>query len=68
LEAGKSEIENAERARPGYGGTMGRQNMQLIPDDPIVQSIERTGYPPWIDADYEETDEEEDTEDGESDY
>ena len=42
--------------------------MQLIPDDPIVQSIERTGYPPWIDADFEETDEEEDTEDGESDY
>ena len=42
--------------------------MQLIPDDPIVRCIERTGYPPWIDADYEETDEEVDTEDGESDY
>lgn len=39
--------------------------MQLIPDDPIVKSIERTGYPPWIDADYEENeDEEEENEDG----
>ena len=36
--------------------------MRLIPDDPIVASMERTGYPPWlfadtediIDADYEE--------------
>lgn len=39
--------------------------MKLIPDDPIVACIERTGYPPWlfadteeiIDADYEEIDE-----------
>lgn len=31
--------------------------MKLIPDDPIIASIERTGYPPWIDADYEEIDE-----------
>lgn len=28
--------------------------MQLIADDSIVSSIERTGYLPWIDADYEE--------------
>lgn len=34
--------------------------MLLIPDDYIVRSIERTGYPPWIDADYEEIDDEED--------
>ena len=40
--------------------------MRLIPDDPIVASMERTGYPPWmlwadteeiIDADFEEIDE-----------
>ena len=28
-----------------------------IPDDPIIRAMERTGYPPWIDADYEEIDE-----------
>ena len=28
--------------------------MKLIPDDPIVACIERSGYPPWIDADFEE--------------
>ena len=22
--------------------------MKLIPDDPIVSCIERTGYPPWL--------------------
>lgn len=22
-----------------------------IPDDPIIQSMERTGFPPWIDPD-----------------
>lgn len=32
--------------------------MKLIPDDPIIASIERTGYPHWIDADYEEIGEE----------
>lgn len=31
--------------------------MRLIPDDPIIRAMERTGYPPWIDADYEEIDE-----------
>lgn len=29
----------------------------LIPDDPIISCMERTGYPPWIDADFEEIDE-----------
>lgn len=33
--------------------------MILIPDDPIIACIERTGYPPWIDDD-EELEEEED--------
>ena len=28
-----------------------------IPDDPIIRAMERTGYPPWIDADYVEIDE-----------
>ena len=31
--------------------------MLLIPDDPIIHSMEMTGYPSWIDADYEEIDE-----------
>ena len=22
--------------------------MEIIPDDPIIRSIESTGYPPWI--------------------
>ena len=25
--------------------------MQLIPDDPIIVSMMRTGYPPWYDDD-----------------
>ena len=32
--------------------------MILIPDDPIISALERTGYPPWIDADFEEIEEE----------
>lgn len=28
--------------------------MIQIPDCPIIRSIERTGYPPWMDADWEE--------------
>ena len=34
--------------------------MRPIPDDPIIRSIERTGYPPWMrdeDDDEEEEDE-----------
>ena len=41
--------------------------MRDIPDDPIIASMLRTGYPPWIDADYEEIDEEEDLEEQEGD-
>lgn len=29
----------------------------LIPDDPIISAMERTGYPPWMDADDYETEE-----------
>lgn len=40
--------------------------MRLIPDDPIIRCIERTGYPPWWhQPDYPDsmfTDEEEDDE------
>lgn len=28
--------------------------MILIPDDPIISAIERTGFPPWQDDDEEE--------------
>ena len=28
--------------------------MQLIPDDPIISAIERTGYPPWMQGDDED--------------
>lgn len=31
--------------------------MRQIPDDPIIRCMERTGYPPWIDPDYEEPEE-----------
>ncbi len=34
-----------------------------IPDDPIIRSIERTGYPPWIDPDYSGDESEEDDDD-----
>lgn len=40
--------------------------MRLIPDDPIISAIMRTGYPPWIDADFEEMEEELDEEDEET--
>lgn len=39
--------------------------MQLLRDDPIISFIERTGYPTWIDADYEEIEEEENKEENE---
>lgn len=29
--------------------------MKPILDDPIIRCIERTGYPPGIDADYEDS-------------
>lgn len=41
--------------------------MRDIPDDPIIASMLRTGYPPWIDADYEEIDEDENLEEQEGD-
>ena len=41
--------------------------MILIPDDPIIRSIERTGYPPWMDPDYEEPEEEQDEQEEEND-
>lgn len=28
--------------------------MQLIPDDPIIRSMEATGYPSWIKEDVDE--------------
>lgn len=34
--------------------------MILLPDDPIISCIMRTGYPPWIDADDEDDDDDED--------
>ena len=29
----------------------------LIPDDPIISCIERTGYPPWMQDDEEQEEE-----------
>lgn len=29
--------------------------MLQIPDDPIVRCIERTGYPPWMQGDDDDT-------------
>lgn len=40
--------------------------MYSIPDDPIISCIERTGYPPWMQEDwdgYEDDDEDWDDED-----
>ncbi len=36
----------------------------MIPDDPIIRSIERTGYPPWIDPDWTDWEEDEDPDGG----
>lgn len=36
--------------------------MILIPDDPIIRCIERTGFPPWIRDDWEEGEEDDDDE------
>ena len=36
--------------------------MILIPDDPIIRCIERTGYPPWIRDDWEDDEEDDDDE------
>lgn len=34
------------------------ERVRLIPDDPIISAMMRTGYPPWVDADFEEIEEE----------
>lgn len=34
--------------------------MQIIPDDPIIRSIERTGFPPWIHDDWEDDEDDDD--------
>ena len=31
--------------------------MILIPDDPIIRCIERTGFPPWLRDDWEDDEE-----------
>ena len=36
--------------------------MILIPDDPIISCIERTGYPPWLSDDWEDDEEDDDDE------
>ena len=35
----------------------------MIPDDPIIACIERTGYPPWMQEDDYDEDEDEEEED-----
>lgn len=35
--------------------------MIQIPDDPIIRSIERTGYPPWFFYDDDDEEEEEES-------
>lgn len=37
--------------------------MIQIPDCPIIRSMERTGYPPWMDPDIDEDEEDEDDDD-----
>jgi hypothetical protein len=38
-----------------------------IPDDPIISSLERTGYPPWVRG-YDDYDSYEDDEEDDDDY
>lgn len=35
----------------------------MIPDDPIIACMERTGYPPWMQEDDYDEDEDEEEED-----
>ena len=35
----------------------------MIPDDPIIACMERTGYPPWMQEDDYDDDEDEEEED-----
>ena len=35
-------------------------SVKLIGDDPIIRCMERSGYPPWVDPDGNEFDEQED--------
>ena len=32
----------------------GGKLLELIKDDPIIACIERTGYPPWVDDDFDD--------------
>ena len=36
--------------------------MIQIPDDPIIRCIERTGFPPWLQDDWEDDEEDDDDE------
>ena len=36
--------------------------MIQIDDDPIIKSIERTGFPPWLQDDWEDDEEDDDDE------
>lgn len=36
--------------------------MVLIPDDPIIASLESTGYPPWLQDGWEDDEEDDDDE------
>lgn len=41
--------------------------MIQIPDDPIIRCMERTGWPPWMQDDYQEEEPEEEDPDDEED-
>jgi len=43
-------LEVPKRHRPDPGRVKEKE-MQLIPDDPIIAQMMRTGYPPWYDDD-----------------
>ncbi len=38
-------------------------DMYNLPDDPIIACIERTGYPPWMQEDWDDEDDDEDWDD-----
>ena len=50
-----TELERGDAGLPGLCGNpfnltqhIGGETMEQIPDDPIIRSMEDTGYPPWM--------------------
>lgn len=42
--------------KPPHSSAASGVTAMLIPDDPIIRCMERTGYPPWMQDEEEEDD------------